>query len=62
MSWQIPNLEGSGCRQLITSKEHEGHVVSSLVWSQANNEVYIGDTTGRVSVLYVPKSKVRFSF
>lgn len=60
--FEIPSLEGSGCRQLVTSKEHEGHVVSSIVWSQANNEIYIGDTTGRVSVLYVPKSKTAMFF
>ncbi|XP_076068558.1 uncharacterized protein LOC143040983 [Oratosquilla oratoria] len=53
----------SFCAQNITkSKEHEGQKVTCIIWSRGGDEVYIGDDTGRISVLYVPRSKAASIF
>ncbi|KAK7086981.1 hypothetical protein SK128_006491 [Halocaridina rubra] len=60
--FEILGQDGSGCRHLIGSREHEGQIVSSVTWSQNSIEVYIGDTVGKVSVLYVPRMRTASLF
>ncbi|KAK8749834.1 hypothetical protein OTU49_015580, partial [Cherax quadricarinatus] len=55
-------VRAGGSRHLIRSREHEGDTVSSLAWSHSSSELYIGDTSGRISVLYIPKSKTAAFF
>ncbi|KAK4296604.1 hypothetical protein Pmani_030912 [Petrolisthes manimaculis] len=53
---------GGAWRAVVMSREHEGKEVTSLAWEQANAEVYISDTSGKVSVLYVTRSKTASLF
>lgn len=62
---QLPVSDGDGggsgggvWRAVVGSREHEGKEVTSLAWDVASTEVYIADASGKVSVLYITRSKV----
>lgn len=44
---------GSSVNRRILSHEHEGLKVTALQWNSSSTQLYVGDNTGRISVIRV---------
>lgn len=42
-----------GAKQVITTLDHQNAQITSLQWNEQNNELYVGDDTGKISVITV---------
>ncbi|KAK6637564.1 hypothetical protein RUM44_007986 [Polyplax serrata] len=42
-----------GAKHIITTVEHQNEQITSLQWNSSNNELFIGDNTGKVSIVMV---------
>lgn len=42
-----------GAKHLVTTAEHQNKQITSLQWNSNNNELFVGDNTGKVSIVMV---------
>ncbi|XP_063859414.1 uncharacterized protein LOC135100446 isoform X2 [Scylla paramamosain] len=55
-------LQQANTQLLTSSLEHRGREVTTLIWAFCQPELYIGDASGRVTMLYASKSKTASLF
>ncbi|KAB7497168.1 Hermansky-Pudlak syndrome 5-like protein [Armadillidium nasatum] len=51
---KIPNFVPQSNLHPVTSRKHEGSIVTALSWSNNGRDLYIGDGDGILSLLHVP--------
>ncbi|RXG54884.1 hypothetical protein Avbf_17744 [Armadillidium vulgare] len=54
----IPNFVPQSNLHPVSSRKHEGSIVTALSWSNNGRDLYIGDGNGILSLLHVPPNLV----
>ncbi|CAL1533714.1 unnamed protein product, partial [Lymnaea stagnalis] len=48
--------------RIRSSQDHSGHLVSSITWDSACSKMFVGDNTGKLSIIFVPSVKGKTLF